>query len=277
MKHVKFTKVHASGNDFILLDQRRRPGRLNYRAFARRYCARTTGIGADGVLVLTSSSKAAVKMRIFNADGSEAEMCGNGARCAALWTHKTRRKNDRKLTIETIAGIINAGVTRSRVKIQLTDPADIRMHQKLRLAGRHITVHYLNTGVPHTVIAVQGLANIDVRAVGRAVRTHPYFAPEGTNVNFIEPAGENFIRLRTYERGVESETGACGTGSAAAAIVADTLWSAPPPERRKIKVQTQSGEVLSITFQRRQEKRTEVWLQGRAEIVFNGTTETTRE
>jgi diaminopimelate epimerase len=226
-------------------------------------CDRKFGIGADGLLVFENSRVADIRMRIFNADGSQAQMCGNGARCIALFTarHKT-------LKIETQAGIISAQVDKDNVKIRLTDPTDLKVGISLRLNSRQLKADFINTGVPHAVIFVQGLEDIDVFRLGRLIRHHNKFAPAGTNVNFVEVLKEDLIKLRTYERGVEDETLACGTGSAAAAII--TALRLGLLTSRKIKIQTKSQEVLQVYFERDASKFKNVWLEGKARIVYAG-------
>ncbi|MFA5287701.1 MAG: diaminopimelate epimerase, partial [Candidatus Omnitrophota bacterium] len=210
MKKIKFTKMVASGNDFVVVE--------NNELSAKSVCDRKFGIGADGLLVLGKSRSADIKMRIFNADGSEAEMCGNGARCTAFFAvHQLACS--KKVSIETKAGIIKAEVNKDIVRIKLTEPKGLNLDIPIKINGRLLRVNFINTGVPHAVIFVSGIDKIDVDNIGRAVRYHKRFSPAGTNVNFVEVLGKDAIRIRTYERGVEGETLACGTGSTAAALV----------------------------------------------------------
>lgn len=260
MKRVEFTKMVASGNDFIVIDKQL--GR-NLRALARTLCDRKFGIGADGLLLIGKAKNADLHMRIFNADGSEAEMCGNGARCAALFSGKKKAK------MLTLAGVINTQVCSSQVKIQLTDPKEIKLDIPLKVSeanGRPIKVNFINTGVPHVVVFVDGLDKIDVVGIGRAIRWHVRFAPAGTNVNFVEVKNGNLIRIRTYERGVEAETLACGTGSTAAALI----FALRNNLDNLVKVQTQSGEILKVYFNNKEGKFKNVWLEGSAKIVYKG-------
>jgi len=257
MRKFNFTKMVGSGNDFIVI-QGKPSG--NLAALAKRLCDRRFGIGADGLLVLEKSQKADIRMRIFNADGSEAEMCGNGARCAALFSGK------KKLRLITGAGIVNAEVYGKRVKVEITDPKNIKLDLPIKVNGRLIKVNFINTGVPHTVVFVNGINAIDVRRIGASIRNHPKFKPAGTNVNFMEVKGLNTIRIRTYERGVEDETLACGTGSVACALV----FALKNNLDDLVKVKTQSGETLKVYFQRVNCKFNNVWLEGGAKIVYNG-------
>jgi len=188
MKKINFTKMVASGNDFVVVK-----GNLpqNPALLAKKMCARKFGIGADGLLLLSKCKGADFRMRIFNADGSEAEMCGNGARCAALFMGKKKSK------MLTLAGIVNNQVSGARVKIQLTPPKGIKLDIPLSVNGRNIKVNFINTGVPHVVIFVDGIDGINVFQIGRIVRGHKQFAPAGTNVNFVEVEKGNLIRVRT--------------------------------------------------------------------------------
>lgn len=257
MRIVKFTKMVASGNDFIVIDNDKLPVKLA--------CDRKFGIGADGVLVLGKSRIADVKMRIFNADGSEAEMCGNGARCTALFAARNA-SGPKKLSIETKAGIINAEVRRDIVKIRLTEPKNIEFNIPVKINGRILRVNFINTGVPHAVIFVSGIEKIDVDNIGRQVRYHKRFFPKGTNVNFVEVLDQGLIRIRTYERGVEGETLACGTGSTASALIFALINCVD----NMIKVKTESTEVLKVYFNKEKNKLSDVWLEGKARIVYKG-------
>ena len=244
----------ASGNDFVVIAT---PKLLT---LARKVCDRKYGIGADGLLLLEKSKKADIRMRIFNVDGSEAEMCGNGARCTALWA---KSKN---LKIETKAGIIESEVVNSNVKIKLTDPKDIKLGIPIRVNNRLLKLDFINTGVPHAVIFVEGLEKIEVSALGREIRYHRQFAPAGTNVNFVEVVDNNSIQVRTYERGVEDETLACGTGSVASALI----FALKSGAHEKIKVHTRGGEIIRVYFMLQRNRFSDVWLEGKVSMVFKG-------
>ena len=247
----------ASGNDFVVTDQ---VWTGDLARLTKELCDRKFGIGADGVLLIRKSNKASALMRIFNADGSEAEMCGNGARCATLFLGK------KKGSLETKAGIINTELNGGNVKINLTDPKNIKLDIPIRVLNRNLKVNFIDTGVPHAVIFVEGLDEIHVNKIGREIRNHSKFAPRGTNVDFVEPLSKDLIAVRTYERGVEDETLACGTGSVASALI----FSLKSNARGRIKVQTKSAEVLKIYFNRRDKKFNDVWLEGTAKIVYKG-------
>ena len=262
---IEFTKMVASGNDFIVIDPSTPLSQLN--KLAQRLCDRKFGIGADGILVLEKSPKADIRMRIFNPDGSEADMCGNGARCTALYTSIKRKAKSPKL--ETGAGIIASEIEEDNVRIRLTDPKDIKLDIPVKLNGRTIKANFINTGVPHAVIFAHGLNSINIVPIGRQVRLHKQFAPAGTNVDFVEVTDDSNIALRTYERGVEDETLACGTGTVASCLIS-ALKSGIMGNGQTINAATRSGETLKVHFDRAGAKFTNVWLEGRARFVFTG-------
>lgn len=269
-KIIPFTKMQGAGNDFIVIEARKD---LNYRNLARRVCQRTFGIGADGLLVLDTSKKADYRMHIINADGSVAQMCGNGIRCLAAYIVRHRKPQVLPFFIETLAGIIVAKARDETALVKLSQPYDYQPDIPLNVLGKKIHVNYINTGVPHTVIYVDALSNIDVAAIGRAVRYHKRFAPAGTNVNFVEQIARDRIAVRTYERGVEDETKACGTGSVAAAVIS-FLKTHPEVQNRsniRMTVLTQSKEMLENSFNLKNGKADNVWLKGPAKFIAQGT------
>ncbi len=266
VKGLIFTKMLAAGNDFIILENRfGLKGGLS--DLAKRLCSRKYGIGADGLLVPEPSSKATLKMRIFNPDGSEAEMCGNGARCLVYWGASKRKVKEVRL--ETKAGIILARIDKDNVRIKLTPPSGISLDLNLKLNKRNLKVNFINTGVPHAVIFVEGLQELAVEELGRLIRYHPKFKPQGTNVNFVEPKTKDYIALRTYERGVEEETLSCGTGVAASALIY-ILKFKPEALKGSLRVETKSKEVLKVHFERRGSYFSQVWLEGKVKEVFGG-------
>jgi len=281
MRKINFTKMVASGNDFIILKS------LDSRAFGLRelaikICDRKYGVGADGMLLLEKSKRADIRMRIFNADGSEAEMCGNGARCAALYANSQLPTPNSQLEIETKAGIIAAKVQGDNVKIKLTEPKDLKLNIPIKVNSRLLRVNFINTGVPHAVIFSEGLDEIDVFNLGRAIRFHQKFSPAGANVDFVEVLGTNSLAIRTYERGVEDETLACGTGSVAAALIFSAQLSLPTRQAglpageagaisyQQFNVHTKSKEILKVYFDKISNSFKNVWLEGRAKIVYKG-------
>ena len=267
-KKINFHKMVASGNDFVVIDNRRLFLK-SLKAFAKRVCQRNFGVGADGVLLMErpkKSSEADIKMRIFNSDGSEAEMCGNGARAAALYARKVLGF-DQKFIMETKAGLVSCVIKTWTVQVQLTAPFDYKAISKLKTSEGELPYYYINTGVPHVVSVVEsGLSDVDVAELGREVRFHKKFQPKGANVNFIQKSSARTLKIRTYERGVEDETLACGTGSVASAIVASLNGLVKQP----VEVKTKSGEVLKINFDLEGETISNVTLEGNAEITFEG-------
>ncbi|MBP7056069.1 MAG: diaminopimelate epimerase [Candidatus Omnitrophica bacterium] len=262
---IKFTKAVATGNDFVIVDNRRStiPGRLS--AFAKSVCDRKYSVGADGLLLVESSGSADFKMRIFNSDGSEAEMCGNGSRCIALYA-AVKKIAQSKMTIDTMAGKLNAYVKGQEVKVKLTDPRDIKWNLCLMIHKCPYKVNFVNTGVPHTVHFVEDLEKIDVKNLGSHIRYHGEFAPAGTNADFVKIVNSKKIKVRTYERGVEDETLACGTGAVASAIIAAEAEKMVSP----ITVETQGGEKLRVHFNLVSGEFKDVYLEGEAKLVFDG-------
>lgn len=242
MNHTfSFTKMSGTGNDFILVDHRAPfldPSDMP--EVARRLCRRKVSAGADGLIFIERDANVHFSWRFFNADGSVAEMCGNGARCAARYAF-VKGIAPAAMRFRTLAGIIEAEVQGEGVRLRLTDPSQIALNRKINIFGVEHTVHSLNTGVPHAVFFVPGVRSVPVFEWGREVRYHALFQPAGTNVNFVEVAGDGLV-VRTYERGVEDETLACGTGATAAAIVASLLGKAASP----VSVTTSGGEQLII-------------------------------
>jgi diaminopimelate epimerase len=201
----------------------------------------------------------------YNSDGGAAEMCGNGARCFARFVQRLTGEKD-KVSFETGAGIIRASFNGDAVTVNLTQPKDLRLNQKVDLTSGTETVHSLNTGVPHAILLVTDADKAMVASPGREIRYHAHFAPKGTNVDFVQLLGPNHIRVRTYERGVEGETLACGTGVAAAALLSARLQHFHSP----VRVQVQSGDTLEVSFQEEKHAFRDVRLTGPAEFVFEG-------
>lgn len=256
-------KMNGAGNDFVVADNRQGGFPADPAAIAH-ICDRRFGVGADGVLLVEPSGRADFFMRYYNADGSEAEMCGNGARCISRFYVEQCSAKSREVKFETKAGMMQATVAGDSVRLQMTDPQDVRLRRKL--AGREY--HSINTGVPHVVFFSDDVAREPVAELGAEVRYHADFAPRGTNVNFVQRlAGHNAIRVRTYERGVEAETLACGTGVTASAILAHLVHGLTPP----IKITVQSGRQLEVDFARAGDAIRDVFLTGPAEYAFAGT------
>ncbi len=270
MVSIPFVKMVGAGNDFIIIEAR---SNFDYMKFATAVCARQNGIGADGVMVLEKSTKSDYRMRIINADGSEAEMCGNGARCMAAYIVANWKPVKANFSMETLAGEILAEVQNDAVRVRLSNPKDYRPNLNITVANQKLEVHCIDTGVPHTIVFVDGLQEADVNSLGALVRNHPRFAPRGTNVDFVERARDGMVAVRTYERGVEAETLACGTGAVAAALIA-YLHAHPAVKQQKgafMKVLTASKEILEITFDLGEGiKIDNVWLKGSAKLIAKG-------
>ena len=268
MNSIEFTKLVATGNDFVLVDNGRKKveskvGSLS--RFARRACDRRRSIGGDGLLVLEGSHNADITMRIFNPDGSEASMCGNGSRCIAYYA-VDRKITGNKLSIETKAGILHAIVKKNMVKVEMTQPKDLRMNISVNIANEQVTLNHINTGVPHAIYIVKSLDDVEVKKIGRYIRHHKVFAPDGANVDFVKIDGRHSVSIRTYERGVEGETFACGTGAVAGSIIASEAAGVRPP----VKVRTFGGDTLRIYFRKEDGAYRDVYLEGEVKLVFDG-------
>ncbi len=261
---IAFTKAVATGNDFIIIDNRA-CGIADRASFAKIVCDRKRGIGADGLLLIERSKNADFRMRVFNSDGSEAEMCGNGSRCASLYAAR-KGIAGQKMTIDTLAGILKADVSGDIVKVMLTEPKDIRWNFCLMIHECPYKLSFVNTGVPHVVHFVKDLDTVDVKNVGAHLRYHGEFSPAGTNADFVKIVDKRSIKVRTYERGVEDETLACGTGSVASALIAAEAERMKSP----VTVETWSGEKLKVYFDRIGGNFKNVYLEGSANLVFDG-------
>ncbi|OGP49858.1 MAG: diaminopimelate epimerase [Deltaproteobacteria bacterium RBG_13_43_22] len=264
---LKITKMSGSGNDFILMDNRSKEI-LNDRMapLARALCRRMVSVGADGMIFIEPSDRYDFKWRFFNADGSEAEMCGNGGRCTARFAFLQGIAGP-EMTFETLAGPIQAWVEGSKVKLELTQPKDLRLNQQIDLDGKTLFFDFLNTGVPHTLIGVEDLEIVDLPGLGPRIRYHEYFKPAGTNVNFFQLKDPGILSIRTYERGVEGETLACGTGSVAAAAIAFYQNKARSP----VQVQTRGGEILTVYVEGQPgQEINRVYLEGKVRLIFQG-------
>jgi diaminopimelate epimerase len=258
--------MSGAGNDFILIDHRQPLIPADLMAeFARRVCRRKFSVGADGLFLIEPSDKVDFKWRFFNADGSEAEMCGNGARCVARFAYMHGIAAAR-MQFETLAGIIDASVADTQATIRMTSPHSFRFDRQVDVAGQLFMVHSVDTGVPHAVLFVDDIASTDVVGIGRELRHHPVFAPAGTNVNFVGRTGEG-LSIRTYERGVEDETLACGTGVVAAALIAAAKGMADSP----VAMVTAGGIALTVQFVGNTSgTMDQVVLKGPAHLIYKG-------
>lgn len=267
-KSIVFFKMSGHENDFIVIDNTDENLFLDWQKYASIWCRRRLSVGADGVIIIEQSKKADLRLRIFNSDGSEAEMCGNGARCAAVFASAQNIAGSH-MTFETLAGIIRARVKGDNASIQLTDPKWEKEKIELDVDGETLTLYCVNTGVPHAVLFVSGVWNMsdkEVKRKGSLIRFHRTFEPEGTNVNFVEITGPGDIHVRTYERGVEEETMACGTGAAASALITHLYRGGNnPPFTVKV-----PGGILKIDFNKIDSHIKNVWLTGVVKWAYRG-------
>ncbi|PWU10326.1 MAG: diaminopimelate epimerase [Verrucomicrobia bacterium] len=263
--NLSFTKMNGAGNDFILMDNREGRIQLTTDQIAR-LCDRHRGIGADGLLLVEpATGKAEFRMRYYNSDGREAEMCGNGTRCFLRYALRISASQQKTLSFETPAGVIRGTLLDNSVEIQMSTPRDHRPLTVLQLENGAEEVHFINTGVPHAVIFVEDVGKIDISRRGAELRHHAAFLPAGANANFIQVLAPNHLRIRTYERGVENETLACGTGVVASALLHHLRTGAPSP----ICVVVQSGDKIEVSFENSPNFQN-VRMRGPAEFVFDG-------
>ena len=262
---IPFTKMNGAGNDFVMLDNRDLRYSLKKEDIAW-LCDRHRGVGADGLLAVEPAQAGAdFRFRYYNADGGEAEMCGNGARCFARFV-ATLLGETRDMTFETIAGTLGASFIGEQVCIAMSEPFEQEADLPVAVDGLASQIHSVNTGVPHAVSYLENLSDLDVVKFGSAIRHHDHFSPSGTNVNFAKVLKPGHIAIRTYERGVEDETLACGTGMVACALYHHLLDEAPSP----VKVDVKGGDTLSIGFERVGDSFKNVTLTGPADITFTG-------
>jgi diaminopimelate epimerase len=268
MQRVPYWKYEGAGNDFVALDAR--DGGLKADPpMVREVCDRRRGIGADGILVIEPSDDPGIHFRMvyFNADGSRGEMCGNGARCIAAFA-LLRGAAPSAMRFLTDAGVYSAEVNQHSVSVSFPEIHDKVVKKSPNSEGRLWEGDFLPVGVPHFVTWVNDLDGIDVDRVGRALRRHEDFAPRGTNVNFAQVLGPGRLRLRTYERGVEAETLACGTGSVATALTYAIRQGVQGPQR--IHLLTASGQTLGVAFTLTESGAIDIRLEGPTRLVHEG-------
>ena len=263
MKKVRFTKMHGAGNDFVLIDDRAETFPVHDHILLAMLAAPRTGVACEGVILLQKSSVADFRMVFFNPDGTEADLCGNGARCVAAFAREIGVVKAPAMTFETRAGLVDAEVSANgAVKVWMPEPKSRRYD--LNVAGR--SGDFIVAGVPHFIVPVDNVASIDVAAEGRVLRLADVFAPEGANVDFVKYIPPNRAVMRTYERGVEAESGACGTGAVAAAIVGVERKGMSLPMR----IRTAQGFDLVVDGDWRRSKSTGFTLSGPVKKVFDG-------
>jgi diaminopimelate epimerase len=271
---IKFTKMTGAGNDFIIIDDRKNQF-IKPNNIAKKLCNRRFGIGADGLILLRKSLKFEYLMMYFNSDGSYGGMCGNGGRCIAKYAF-IKGIADKQHVFEALGFGYRALVNKGDVKLHMKKPSII-IKKRFLLNKHHIKSYFINTGAPHIVIPlslnkslkINEIDKIDVEVLGKRIRFHKTFKPEGTNVNFLELINKNTIKMRTYERGVEAETLACGTGAIATALVAEKIWKINQPTN----IFTRSNKILKVDFKKEKDEVFDIWLRGPAEIVFEGSIE----
>ncbi len=267
MQTVTFHKMHGCGNDFVLIDNRELGLAVEHMAdWAREICRRSFSVGADGLIFLESppselSHEIHYRWHFYNADGSRAAMCGNASRCAA------RLAVEQGLAPTEHAFLTDAGIIHARmlgpdmVKVQLTSPRDMRLHLDLTATGQNLTIHFVDTGVPHVAFFTPEVKTLDLKTLGPALRFHERFQPAGTNVNLVQVVDRKHLFLRTYERGVEGETHACGTGAVASVVLAEALGLTDTV----VDVTTSGGETLGVSLE-----QDGAYLSGKAVSVYVG-------
>jgi len=271
---IRFTKMSGSGNDFIIIDNRQlKLKKEQGRELARLACRRKISVGADGLILIEDDTGADFKWQFFNADGSEAEMCGNGARCAARFALLKGIVAGPQMSFRTLAGLIEAEVRGERAKVRMTPPHGYEIDIPVKLENCLLNLDFINTGVPHAVFFAQSesqLDEIDVFGLGRSIRFHKRFEPAGSNADFVYVRGPHNLAIRTYERGVEAETLACGTGAIAGALTAAARDFVTSP----VDVRTMSGESLIIYFEKSLQEGekvfSDVYLEGDVKVVYDG-------
>ncbi len=265
---IPFWKMHGTGNDFVMVDDRDETFPVRDTAWLQSIGRRNTGIGCEGFILIQNSDAADFRMRFLNPDGNEVEMCGNGARCVARLAHELGITGER-MTFDTAAGRLHAAIGGGKVRLEMTEPTDWRLNRELAIGSGRLTYDFVNSGVPHVVLQTEDVMKAEVIALGAEVRHHRDFAPNGANVNFVQQTGRQALSVRTYERGVEAETPACGTGMVAAAVVFGRQGRVETP----VEVKCANGDCLEVNFRLTDNGPECVTLCGTATHVFSGSVE----
>jgi len=285
MKKIPFMKFSGAGNDFIVVDNRDRlVDSKQILNFVSAVCRRHLSVGADGIIFIEKSRKYDFRWRFYNNDGGEASFCGNGARCAARFA-QLKRIAPKSMRFEGVSGVIEAAVNNEQVTVRVPDPTAIGLHIQVPIAstmrrktdvavaavgngerGMVLEGHAINTGVPHLVYFVPNTGTAEVIGIGRPTRHHELFKPAGTNVNFAQVIDRHTVEVRTYERGVEDETLACGSGSLAVALLAALVHKVESP----VTIIPLSRRPLTVTFERKNGNFTNLTLTGEARAVYEG-------
>ena len=276
MENISFVKMSGAGNDFILFDKKNHPALKLNSNIIQKLCDRRNGIGADGIITISDNGKYDFLMEYFNADGSTGSLCGNGSRCAIKFAKITGR-----LKSEDVNFVSNGKeykgklINDEKIKFFFSDIEDLKSEINIYAYNQKLKASYLNTGSPHVVININDILNgqvsvkdiddVPVFDIGKEIRYLKEFLPGGTNVNFIK-INENKVYIRTYERGVENETLACGTGAAAAAVIASLKYGIPSP----VNLITRGGDELIVDFILHNNQVKELALTGPAKIIFTG-------
>ncbi|TAL12934.1 MAG: diaminopimelate epimerase [Nitrospirae bacterium] len=284
MKKIPFMKFSGAGNDFIVVDNRDRvidPKKM--AAFVSGVCRRHLSVGADGLIFVEKSRKYDFRWRFYNNDGGEADFCGNGARCVARFAH-LKKIAPKSMRFEGAAGVVEATVEGEQITVRVPEPSGIRLHVRLSVPsyrrrrndipgqpgaaseGTMLEGQAINTGVPHFVYFVQDTSTAEIMGIGRPIRWHEAFKPGGTNVNFVQVVDRHTIKIRTYERGVEDETLACGSGALASALLAALVHKVESP----ITVIPLSRMPLRVSFTQAGERFANLTLTGEARAIFDG-------
>lgn len=265
MAELEFTKMHGAGNDFIMIDDRESALHLS-PSLIKAICAAHTGVGADGLIIIRKSKEADFRMIYYNSDGTEAELCGNGARCTALFAF-SKGIAGRTMSFETLSGILKASIDDGRVTVDVADVTDLETD--IGIVGLDGEIDFGVCGVPHSMLIVDDVDKIsdeEFVKLGKMVRFNDRFDPEGTNFNVVTVVDEHTIKYRTYERGVEDETLACGTG----AVTISVLCAHSGLVQSPVKCITRGGDMLDVSFELSKEGAVSCRLSGPAVIVFDG-------
>ncbi len=280
MEKIYFTKMSGAGNDFIIIDEREYPDLSLTPDFISKLCDRRNGIGADGIINIADLPEYDFRMDYYNADGTSKTLCGNGARCAIKYAQFSNRLRNGKASFVANDDIYSGEMLEAeKVKFNLNEPKNVKRNLKVDAAGQNINYHFADTGSPHVIIKIDDIlrepANEDsfytninevpVFDIGKEIRYHSNFFPAGTNVNFIK-INNGAIEIRTYERGVEDETLACGTGSAASAVAASLFDNVKPP----VLLLTRGGDELIVDFNLKNNHIENLSLTGPAKIIYTG-------
>ena len=280
MEKVFFTKMSGAGNDFIVIDGSKHPGLLLNPGIISKLCDRRNGIGADGVINISDLENYDFKMDYYNSDGSTKTLCGNGARCAIKFAQSSSRLKNGKASFTANEDSYSGEILENeKVKFNLNAPKNVSGNLKIDAAGQNISYFYADTGSPHVVIKIEDILKdplnknsfytdineVPVIEIGKEIRYHKKFLPGGTNVNFINLKDKKIL-IRTYERGVEDETLACGTGAAASAVIASIFFNAAPP----IILLTRGGDELLVNLKVERNNIMNLSLSGPAKIIYTG-------